>query len=110
MLAAYLRGRACQFKPLQYLGFCLRFLPSFNILFFFKFTLYGHFTVSFISLFIVKLISLSLAGDAELTHILTLPLSDNISLCNPGWPRTCCIDQDGLELRETPASASSMLG
>jgi hypothetical protein len=34
---------------------------------------------------------------------------DRVSLCSPGCPRTHSVDQAGLELRNTPASASQML-
>ena len=34
---------------------------------------------------------------------------DRVSLCNPGWPRTCSVEQAGLELRDPPASASLIL-
>jgi hypothetical protein len=33
-----------------------------------------------------------------------------ISLCSPGCPGTHSVDQDGLELRNPPASASRVLG
>ena len=32
-----------------------------------------------------------------------------VSLCSPGCPRTHSIDQDGLELRNLPVSASQVL-
>jgi hypothetical protein len=35
---------------------------------------------------------------------------DRVSLCSPGCPGTHSVDQAGLELRKTPASASQMLG
>jgi hypothetical protein len=35
---------------------------------------------------------------------------ENVSLYSPGCPRTYFVDQAGLELRNTPASASKMLG
>ena len=35
---------------------------------------------------------------------------DQVSLCSPGCPGTHFIDQAGLELRNTPASASQVLG
>jgi hypothetical protein len=35
---------------------------------------------------------------------------DRVSLCNPGCPGTHFVDQDGLKLRNLPASASQVLG
>jgi hypothetical protein len=35
---------------------------------------------------------------------------DRVSLCSPGCPGTHSVDQDGLELRNPPASASQVLG
>jgi hypothetical protein len=35
---------------------------------------------------------------------------DRVSLCSPGCPGTHSVDQDGLELRNPPASASRVLG
>jgi hypothetical protein len=35
---------------------------------------------------------------------------DRVSLCSPGCPGTHFVDQDGLELRNLPASASQVLG
>jgi hypothetical protein len=35
---------------------------------------------------------------------------DRVSLCSPGCPGTHFVDQPGLELRNTPASASQVLG
>jgi hypothetical protein len=35
---------------------------------------------------------------------------DRVSLCSPGCPGTHFVDQAGLELRNTPASASRVLG
>jgi hypothetical protein len=35
---------------------------------------------------------------------------DRVSLCSPGCPETHSVDQDGLELRNLPVSASQMLG
>jgi hypothetical protein len=35
---------------------------------------------------------------------------DRVSLCSPGCPRTHSVDQAGLELRNSPASASRVLG
>ena len=39
-----------------------------------------------------------------------LVFRDRVSLCNPGCPGTHTVDQDGLELRNPPASASEVLG
>ena len=35
---------------------------------------------------------------------------DRVTLCSPGCPKTCSVDQGGLELRDLPASESKMLG
>ena len=35
---------------------------------------------------------------------------DTVSLCSPGCPGTHFVDQAGLKLRNTPASASQVLG
>jgi hypothetical protein len=35
---------------------------------------------------------------------------DRVSLCSPGCPGTHSVDQAGLELRNSPASASEVLG
>jgi hypothetical protein len=35
---------------------------------------------------------------------------DRVSLCSPGSPGTQFVDQAGLELRNSPASASQVLG
>jgi hypothetical protein len=35
---------------------------------------------------------------------------DRVSLCSPGCPGTYSVDQAGLELRNSPASASQVLG
>jgi hypothetical protein len=35
---------------------------------------------------------------------------DRVSLCSPGYPETCPVDQPGLELRDEPASVSPVLG
>jgi hypothetical protein len=35
---------------------------------------------------------------------------DRVSLCSPGCPGTHSVDQDGLKLRNLPASASQVLG
>jgi hypothetical protein len=35
---------------------------------------------------------------------------DRVSLCGPGCPGTHSVDQDGLELRNSPVSASRVLG
>jgi hypothetical protein len=37
-------------------------------------------------------------------------LVSQVSLCSPGCPRTCCVDQSGLELRDSPAYASRVSG
>jgi hypothetical protein len=37
-------------------------------------------------------------------------LRDRVSLCSSGCPGTHSVDQAGLELRNTPASASQVLG
>jgi hypothetical protein len=34
---------------------------------------------------------------------------DRVSLCSPGYPGTCSVDQAGLELRDPPASPSWVL-
>jgi hypothetical protein len=39
-----------------------------------------------------------------------LVFRDRVSLCNPGCPGTHSVDQAGLELRNSPASASQVLG
>ena len=41
---------------------------------------------------------------------LVLVFRDRVSLCNPGCPGTHFVDQAGLELRNSPASASQVLG
>jgi hypothetical protein len=35
---------------------------------------------------------------------------DRVSLCSPGCPGTYSVDQAGFELRNSPASASQVLG
>jgi hypothetical protein len=35
---------------------------------------------------------------------------DRVSLCSPGCPETCSVDQAGFELRDLPAFASPVLG
>jgi hypothetical protein len=40
---------------------------------------------------------------------LFLVFQDRVSLCSPGCPGTHSVDQDGLELRNPPASASQVL-
>ena len=45
--------------------------------------------------------------------IVVLPfvfVRDRISLCSPGCPGTHFVDQTGLELKNSPASASPVLG
>jgi hypothetical protein len=39
-----------------------------------------------------------------------LDFRDRVSLCSPGCPGTHFVDQAGLELRNSPASASRVLG
>jgi hypothetical protein len=39
-----------------------------------------------------------------------LVFRDRVSLCSPGCPGTHSVDQAGLELRNSPASASLVLG
>jgi hypothetical protein len=39
-----------------------------------------------------------------------LVFRDRVSLCSPGCPGTHSVDQAGLELRNSPASASQALG
>jgi hypothetical protein len=39
-----------------------------------------------------------------------LVFRDRVSLCSPGCPGTHSVDQAGLELRNSPASASRVLG
>jgi hypothetical protein len=39
-----------------------------------------------------------------------LVFRDGVSLCSPGCPGTHSIDQAGLELRNSPASAYQVLG
>jgi hypothetical protein len=39
-----------------------------------------------------------------------LVFQDRVSLCSPGCPATHSEDQAGLELRNSPASASQVLG
>jgi hypothetical protein len=46
----------------------------------------------------------------KLLLLLLLVFQDRVSLCTPGCPRTHCVDQAGLELRNPPASASQVLG
>jgi hypothetical protein len=41
------------------------------------------------------------------TGSLFVALDDRVSLCSPGCPETHSIDQDGLKLRNLPASASA---
>ena len=36
-------------------------------------------------------------------------VQDSVSLCNPGWPRLHCADQNSLKLRDPPASAFPVL-
>jgi hypothetical protein len=42
--------------------------------------------------------------------VLFLFFPDRVSLCSPGCPGTHSVDQAGLELRNSPASASQVLG
>lgn len=42
--------------------------------------------------------------------VLLLLIGDTVSLCNPGWPRTCYIDQTAVDFRDQCASASQVLG
>jgi hypothetical protein len=42
--------------------------------------------------------------------VLFLFFQDRVSLCSPGCPGTHFVDQAGLELRNSPASASQVLG
>jgi hypothetical protein len=42
--------------------------------------------------------------------VLVLIFPDRVSLYSPGWPGTHSADQAGLELRNSPASASQELG
>jgi hypothetical protein len=37
-------------------------------------------------------------------------VQDRVSLCSPGCPGTDSVDQDGLQLRNPPASESQVLG
>jgi hypothetical protein len=39
-----------------------------------------------------------------------LVFRDRVSLCSPGCPGTHSVDQAGLKLRNSPASASQVLG
>jgi hypothetical protein len=39
-----------------------------------------------------------------------LVFQDRVSLCSPGCPGTHSVDQAGLELRNSPASTSQVLG
>jgi hypothetical protein len=45
-----------------------------------------------------------------LLFVLVLVFRDRVSLCSPGCLGTHSVDQDGLELRNPPASASQVLG
>jgi hypothetical protein len=42
--------------------------------------------------------------------VLFFVFRDRVSLCRPGFPGTHFVDQAGLELRNSPASASQVLG
>lgn len=44
-----------------------------------------------------------------LGFISVVVLRQSISLCNPGCPEICSVDQAGLELREPPDSASQVM-
>jgi hypothetical protein len=44
-----------------------------------------------------------------LSFYLFLVFRDRVSLCSPGCPETHSVDQAGLELRNSPASASQVL-
>jgi hypothetical protein len=44
-----------------------------------------------------------------LSFFLFLIFRDRVSLCSPGYPGTHFVDQAGLELRSSPASASQVL-
>jgi hypothetical protein len=43
-------------------------------------------------------------------HLAFMVFRDRVSLCSPGCPVTHSVNQAGLETRESPASASSVLG
>jgi hypothetical protein len=46
----------------------------------------------------------------SLSLFFLLVFGDRVSLCIPSCPGTHFVDQDGLELRNLPASASQVLG
>ena len=54
------------------------------------------------------------AGCRFLTSVLYLwtffSPCDRVSICSPGCPGTCSVDQAGLDLRDLPASASRVPG
>jgi hypothetical protein len=43
-------------------------------------------------------------------HLQVCFFQDKLSLCSPGYLRTCYVEQVGFELRDPPASASRVLG
>jgi hypothetical protein len=62
-------------------------------------------------LFFFKLAILSIFCKCLCMLLLSLSLfQDRVSLCSPGCPGTHSVDQTGLKLRNSPASASQVLG
>jgi hypothetical protein len=49
-------------------------------------------------------------NERNLSGCLFVCFRDRVSLCSPGSPGTHSVDQAGLKLRNTPASASQVLG
>jgi hypothetical protein len=47
---------------------------------------------------------------APRVYLFGLVFRDRVSLCSPGCPGTHSVDQAGLKLRNSPASASQVLG
>ena len=43
-------------------------------------------------------------------QVLFVAFQDRVFLCSPGCPGTPSVDQAGLKLRDSPASASQVLG
>ena len=63
-----------------------------------------NFSLSYFFVFVFCL------GDYYYFVVFLLLFQDRVSLCSPGCPGTCSVDQAGLELRYQTASASQMLG
>jgi hypothetical protein len=63
-----------------------------------------NFSLSYFFVFVFCL------GDYYYFVVFLLLFQDRVSLCSPGCPGTCSVDQAGLKLRESSASAFQVLG